>query len=99
MMHFFGDRERDFVITFPLVAELERTTGAGIGEIFRRVFAGTFRHVDLCETIRIAMIGGGTSPKDASHLCETYLPLMSLAERQVLAVSILEALYGAKAAQ
>ena len=62
---FFGDGERDFRITPELIVELERKSGAGIGGLCRRLFAGDFKHSDVTETIGLALIGGGTSPKEA----------------------------------
>ena len=68
---FFGDGERDFRVTPELIVELERKTGAGIGGLCRRLFAGDFKQVDVTETIRLALIGGGASPKDADALVAT----------------------------
>src|SRR5665213_1223870 len=94
---FFGDGEHDFRITPELVIELERKTGAGIGGLCRRLFAGDFRHADVIETIRLALIGGGTSPKDADSLVAAYAVVRPLAETYPLAVTILETLwFGAK---
>ena len=65
---FFGDGERDFLLTPEIIVELERKTGAGIGGLCRRLFAGDFKHADITETIRLGLIGGGTSPKEADAL-------------------------------
>jgi hypothetical protein len=70
---FFGDGERDFALPAKMILELERTTGAGLGELFRKLTAGTFRFAEITETIRLAMIGGGTSPEDADRLVHTYV--------------------------
>jgi hypothetical protein len=94
---FFGDSERDFRITPELIVELERKTGAGIGGLCRRLFAGDFKHADVTETIRLALIGGGTSPKEADALTNAYAVNRPLSEIYPLAVSILETLwFGAK---
>jgi hypothetical protein len=90
---FFGDAERDFRITPELVVELERKTGAGIGGLCRRLFAGDFKQADVTETIRLALIGGGTSPKDADALVAAYAVNRPFAEIYPLAVSILETLW------
>ena len=66
---FFGDGERNFLLTPELIVELERKTGAGIGSLCRRLFAGEFKHAEITETIRLALIGGGTSPKEAGRPC------------------------------
>jgi hypothetical protein len=97
---FFGDAERDFQITPALIVELERKTGAGIGGLCRRLFAGDFKQADITETIRLALIGGGTSPKDADALIAAYAVNRPLGEVYPLAVAILETLwFGSKKGQ
>jgi hypothetical protein len=95
---FFGDAERAFCITPELIAELERKTGAGIGVLCQRLFAGQFSHADITETVRLALIGGGASPKEADDLVAAYALGRPLSETYPLAVSILECLWfgGAK---
>ncbi len=90
---FFGDGERAFRITPELIVELERKTGAGIGGLCRRLFAGDFKHADVTETIRLALVGGGTLPKDADALVAAYAVNRPLSEIYPLAVSILETLW------
>lgn len=97
---FFGDRERDFKITPKLISELERQTGAGVGTLCKRLFAGDFSHADIVETIRLGLIGGGADPFDASTLVAIYANDVPLSASYPLAVSILEALwFGRSAAQ
>jgi hypothetical protein len=90
---FFGDGERDFLLTPELIVELERKTGAGIGGLCKRLFAGDFRHQEITETIRLALIGGGTSPKEADALVAAYAIKRPFGEIFPLAVKILEALW------
>jgi hypothetical protein len=90
---FFGDAEYAFRITPELIVELERKTGAGIGGLCRRLFAGDFKHADIIETIRLALIGGGTSPVNADALVAAYAVARPLSEIYPLAVSILEFLW------
>jgi hypothetical protein len=90
---FFGDGERDFRITPKLIRELEQATGAGIGALCRRLFAGDFTHADVTETIRLGLIGGGETPERAAALVATYAQDRPLGESYPLAVSILEALW------
>jgi hypothetical protein len=94
---FFGDKERPFALTAELILELERITGAGIGGLCRRLFAGEFKHVEIVETIRLALIGGGEAPERAAELVATYAKNRPLAETYPLAVAILEALWFGKA--
>lgn len=90
---FFGDAERDFRLTPPLILELEAKCEAGIGSLCRRVFAGEFSHSDVTETIRLALIGGGENPQRAAELVAAYAADRPLSEVYPLAVSILEALW------
>lgn len=90
---FLGDGEKTFALTPVLIEELQRKAGAGIGTICKRVFAGHFDHADLIETIRLALIGGGTDPKEAADLMATYVLPRPIAENFTLAVAILEIVY------
>ena len=90
---FFGDGERVFALTPELIIELERKVGVGIGTLCKRVFAGHFAHVDLVETIRLASIGGGTSPAEAETLVAIYARPRPIAETFPLAVAILETVW------
>jgi hypothetical protein len=90
---FFGDAERDFLLAPELIIELERKTGAGIGALCRRLFAGDFKHSDVCETLRLGLIGGGTSPKEADALVAAYALRRPLSEIFPLAVAILNKLW------
>ncbi len=92
-IEFFGDRERSFTLPTDLIIELERKTGAGIGMLCKRVFAGQFTLGYLFETIRLGLIGGGTTPADAAALVNTYAMGRPLAEIFPLAVAILERAY------
>lgn len=87
---FFGDRDRAFALPPAMIAELERLTGAGIGGLCRRLFAGEFHHAHVVETIRLGLIGGGEMPQRAAELVATYAATRPLAETYPLAVAILE---------
>jgi hypothetical protein len=95
MRKFFGDGEREFALPSKWILELERTTGTGMGELFRKLTAGTFRLAEITETIRLAMIGGGTPPQEADHLVRTYVGTEGhpLIEAHVLAADILTHVY------
>lgn len=90
---FFGDRERTFRLTPALVAELERQVGAGVGLVFRRLVAGEFKHADLVETVRLALIGGGETPEDAATLAKTYAAERPVAEVLPIALGVFESLW------
>ena len=70
---FFGDAEYQFRLTPALITELESKCGAGIGTIAARVFGKHFTQNDIFETIRLALIGGSTTPKRAAELVATYV--------------------------
>ena len=90
---FFGDGEHLFVLTAPLVVELEGKAGAGIGVIASRVFAKHMSQMDLQETIRLAAIGGGMAPKRAAEMVAAYVADQPLIASWPLASKILEHLW------
>lgn len=87
---FFGDAEYTFRLTPALRLELESKCGAGIGGICHRVFHRAFTQTDIAETIRLALIGGGTAPKRAAELIVAYVADRPLSETYPLAAKILE---------
>lgn len=90
---FFGDAEYELRLTPAMVLELERSTGVGIGLLCTRVFNSQFQSRDVSETIRLALVGGGTQPAKAASLVETYVPAQPLIHSYTLAVDILERLW------
>lgn len=88
---FFGDGERDFALPAKLILELQEKTRAGFGDLLRRATAGSYRFEDITETIRLALIGGGTSPIDAARLVESYVEAEGrpFVEAHMLALDIL----------
>jgi hypothetical protein len=87
---FFGDQDYAFRLTPAAVIELETKCGAGIGLICNRVFAKQFAQSDISETIRLALIGGGTTPKRAAELVAAYVADRPLSETYPIAAKILE---------
>lgn len=86
---FLGDAEYSFRLTPPLINELEKQCGP-LGLICQRVFHRQFAQSDITETIRLALIGGGTNPKRAAELIAAYVAERPLAETYPLANKILE---------
>ncbi|QOZ26174.1 gene transfer agent family protein [Bradyrhizobium sp. CCBAU 51753] len=86
---FFGDGEQTFQLTPALIAELEAKCGP-IGALFNRLNYRQFSQVDLSETIRLALIGGGTAPKRAAELIATYVADRPISETYPIAAKILE---------
>lgn len=94
LVRFFGDAEYRFDLTDPvLIADLERRLGVGIGALARRVLNHEWRHVDLAEIVRTALVGGGCKAEDAASLVRTYLSRMPLGEVQLIAVEVLDRLW------
>lgn len=72
-----------------LIRELETKCGP-IGALCNRVFARDFAQADINETIRLALIGGGITPKRAHELIVAYVDGRPLIETYELAAKILE---------
>ncbi|QOZ76724.1 gene transfer agent family protein [Bradyrhizobium sp. CCBAU 53351] len=87
---FFGDGEHTFRLTKREIEELQVKCGSGIGAIANRLFARNFAQADINETIRLALIGGGMTPKRAHELIATYVEGRPLIETYELAAKILE---------
>jgi len=88
---FFGDGERSFTLTDPMLAELERITGLGVGALYFQLVNLAYPANVLQEIIRLGLIGGGTDPEEAKRLCATYAANRPLAEVFPLAFEIMEA--------
>ncbi|MBL0937181.1 MAG: gene transfer agent family protein [Rhizobiaceae bacterium] len=90
---FFGDGERAFALPYHMIEELQRKTGIGFGALFQRLRTMHFSIADISETIRLALIGGGTDPKEAAALVATYVQARPLADSIPLAFAILETVW------
>lgn len=88
---FFGDRDHAFCLTDPMLAELERITGLGVGALYFQFVNGAYPANLLTEVIRLGLIGGGTDPEDAKRLCDAYATNRPLAETFPLAFDIMQA--------
>lgn len=88
---FFGDKDRTFTLTDPMIAELERQTDLGVGAIYRQLINLAYPASLLPAIIRLGLIGGGTSPEEAKHLCAAYADNRPFAEVFPLAFDIFEA--------
>ena len=89
---FFGDGQYAFKLTTPMILELERTTGTGIGGLCKRLFNSDFKLLEITEVIRLGLIGAGEKPETAKALVNAYLSNQPLGTAYPLAVTILEAL-------
>jgi hypothetical protein len=88
---FFGDRDQTFTLTDPLLSELERITGLGVGAIYYQFTSFAVPTETLREIIRLGLIGGGTAPHDAKRLVETYASNRPITELFPLAFAVLDA--------
>lgn len=88
---FLGDQIRDFRLTPPQIIELERLCRTGIGGIVRRIFVQDYSLTEATETIRLALIGGGTDPEEAAALIAAYISPLPLVHAFTLATDILSA--------
>lgn len=91
----WADGEHAFRLTVGAVRELQEKTGAGPEELLRRIIAGRWRIDDLRETLRIALIGGGAKPVEATSLIQRYVDERPFREAVLPAQAILAwAIYG-----
>ena len=96
---FFGDRERAFTLTDPMLAELERSTGLGVGALYFGLVNLSYPAHVLREVIRLGLIGAGTTPQEAKRLVAAYATNRPLSETFPIAFEIMEARWtGAKVA-
>ncbi|MBD8650806.1 gene transfer agent family protein [Rhizobium sp. CFBP 13726] len=98
VVEFFGDGEKTFDLVddqWRLLIELETTVGS-VMSYFGRLRDGKFRVVELRETIRLGLIGGGTSPADAHRLVSAYFDRHPVTETLPIALAVsAAALFGA----
>lgn len=74
----FGDGPHLFALKIAQIEELQDKCGAGIEEIYQRLWTGKSRLEDVFETLRLGLIGGGMPAIPARKLVEQYvLPLSS----------------------
>lgn len=112
----FADGTYTFALPLPQIRELQDSTGIGVGGMFARVIKGVtpvgndhvlvpgaaeFHALDLVETVRLGLIGGGkgmvngeevkVTPVKARQLVDRYVtpPAAPLVQTWELAVSIL----------
>lgn len=94
---FFGDGEYTFTLTDPMLVELEKLTGLGVGALYFQMLTLAYPAEYLREIIRLGLIGGGLNPEQAKRLCDAYAVNRPLAETVGLAFEIMAARWGAKA--
>lgn len=80
-----------FHLDIPRLKELQDKTGSGPSEVLARLAEGRARVEDIQETIRLGLIGGGTSPQAARVLVARYVDERPLIEGIAFATMILGA--------
>ncbi len=88
---FFGDAEYTFCLTDPMLAELEKITGLGVGALYFQMLNLAYPAEYLREIIRLGLIGGGMNPEQAKRFCDAYGVNRPLAEVLGLAFEIMAA--------
>ncbi len=87
---FFGDAEYAFDLVDPewkYLMQLEEKVGSLLN-YFSRLRLGDFRVMQLRDTIRLGLIGGGATPRDAENLCKTYFDATPIHEHLAIALSL-----------
>lgn len=88
----WGDGDHAFNIAkLGQVFELEDKCGCGVQEVFNRLREGRWKFVDVRETIRLGLIGGGLEPVKALTLTKRYVDERPWAESVLTAQMILMA--------
>lgn len=87
----FAGQRRKFELRIGEIGELERLTHSGIAAILTRLVSMQWRNDDVRETIRLALIGGGTSEAGATGLALYTLDVAPKGQFLQLAADILAA--------
>lgn len=83
---------RHFRLTVGGILELEQKCAAPFGTVFARVNSGDYHVTDLLQVVRLGLIGGGLSPRDAAAAMEMHaFPARPLAELHTVARIVLAA--------
>lgn len=91
---FFGDGEKLFAFpTRELIEELERKTGHGVGALHWRLANEQFSFNDTLQVIRLGLIGGGMSPREADQLVALYCMGRPWRESLFVAIGVMNALF------
>lgn len=86
--------EHDFALDIGGLRALQTACDAGPEQILRRLSAGTWRVNDLFDTIRLGLIGGGMTAKDANAIVNDmfakhpYLPFRLTAQAILMAALV-----------
>jgi len=88
----FGGAERVFRLGIGELVELEESLGIGPLALMRRVLSGDWKTAEIREPIRIGLIGGGMTAKEAYVLARRYVDeLADWGSNMAIAGLVLEA--------
>lgn len=82
--------EHNFALNIGELRALEQRTGSGAFVTMTRLITSAWKIDDVIATIRLGLIGGGMSERDASALVDRSLDLASPYKLAVVAALILE---------
>jgi hypothetical protein len=85
----WADGEYTFRLAWAGLIELQEQADAGPFVILDRLTRGTWKVGDISHTIRLGLIGGGTTPADALKLTQRYVESRPPLENVMLARGIL----------
>jgi hypothetical protein len=92
---FFGDGRYKFKLDITRLRELQEKTDSGPMQVLTRLRLGHFKIDDVRETIRLGLIGAGTTPSAAHSLVTRYFDLEPIGNYAALALDIMiAALFG-----
>lgn len=92
----FADGTYKFALTWSLAGEWEKTNGSLYATLLQTSRTGVVGLNDARELVRLGLIGGGTTPKEALRLVRTYVEERPAAENFELVVRIMDAFFHGK---
>ncbi|KAB2712917.1 gene transfer agent family protein [Brucella intermedia] len=92
----WGGSDYRFMLGDDEIIALERRLFMSIGEIFIAVQSGRWKLEMLYHIIRMGLIGGGTSPGKAMHLCQTYVHEKALTSAEDSPETLAQAILAAR---
>jgi hypothetical protein len=87
----FAGAERSFDLRIGEITALEARCGAGVYGVLQRLATHQAYAVDIRETVRLGLKGGGMTDKDSTELIQTEMDGSPLSEFLPLAADILNA--------
>jgi hypothetical protein len=90
----FADGTYQFALTWPLASEWEKTTERSLyATLLHAMRTGIIHLNDARELVRLGLIGGGSVPKDALRLVQTYVEERPAAENFGLVINLVSAFF------